>query len=55
MMDMRQRIREQCDLAQTYAEDGAYHTASRILSELAAAVTVHAERLDAQLKKAMKS
>lgn len=28
-------IRERCDLAVTYAEDGAYRSAARVLSDLA--------------------
>lgn len=43
-MDMRARIKEQSDLAHFYAEDGAYHSAARILRELAAEVAAHAER-----------
>jgi hypothetical protein len=41
-MDMRQRIREQAQLASTYAADGGYLSAARILRGLAAEVTRHA-------------
>lgn len=41
-MDMRKRVREQCELAQTYAEDGAYYGASRVLYDLALEVSRHA-------------
>lgn len=42
MADMRERIREQTKLAQTYADDGAYHTAARVLETLADEVKAHA-------------
>ena len=41
---MHERIKEQCDLAHFYAQDGAYHSAARVLTELAAEVRAHAER-----------
>lgn len=44
-MDMRLFIKQRTGLALTYAEDGAYHSAARILSELAASVKDHAERV----------
>lgn len=43
-VDMRERIKEQSGLALFYAEDGAYHSAARILTELAAEVQAHAQR-----------
>lgn len=48
-MDMRDHIREKSDLAHTYAEDGAYHSAARILTDLAKEVSEHAHRIDAEL------
>ncbi|CAN7164483.1 hypothetical protein LJR234_000328 [Mesorhizobium amorphae] len=35
-------IREKTDLAKTYAEDGAFHTAARVLEDLATVVSRHA-------------
>lgn len=48
-MDMRVRVREQSELASVYAEDGAYHSAARVLSDLAAEVKAHADRIDGEL------
>lgn len=44
-IDMRVRIREKCDLATIYADDGAYHSAARVLRELAEEVQRHADRV----------
>lgn len=44
-MDMRTYIKERCDLAHTYAEDGAYRSAARILQECATTVQQHADRV----------
>lgn len=46
MIDMRVRIREQAELAVTYAEDGAYHSAARVLLALAAETEAHATAAD---------
>jgi len=35
-------IREKTDLARIYAEDGAFHTAARVLEDLATVVSRHA-------------
>ncbi|TIW27763.1 MAG: hypothetical protein E5V63_08200 [Mesorhizobium sp.] len=35
-------IREKTDLAKIYAEDGAFHTAARVLEDLATVVSRHA-------------
>lgn len=43
--DMRVHIRERCDLAVTYAEDGAYGSAARVLQELAREVGWHATQV----------
>lgn len=43
-MLMYERIKEQSDLAHFYAQDGAYHSAARVLTDLAAEVRAHAER-----------
>jgi KaiC/GvpD/RAD55 family RecA-like ATPase len=34
-VDMREYIKEQCELAITYAEDGAYMSAARVLYKIA--------------------
>ncbi len=47
--DMRSHIKEQADLALFYAEDGAYHSAARVLSELAVMVRNHAVASTASL------
>lgn len=44
-MDMREHIKEQSSLAHTYAEDGAYRSAARVLEKLAKEVSAHADRL----------
>ena len=48
-MDMRDHIREKSDLAHTYAEDGAYHSAARILTQLASDIAEHALSVDAEM------
>lgn len=48
-MDMREHIQHRCDLALTYAEDGAYISAARILRELAAEVKEHADEVCADI------
>lgn len=45
-MDMRDHIRERSKLAHTYAEDGAYHSAARILTQLAVDIAEHARLVD---------
>lgn len=50
-VDMRDVIREKCGLAQTFADDGAYHSASRVLAELAETVKAHAVSADEALQK----
>lgn len=39
-------IKEQCDLALTYAEDGGYQSAARVLFNLYGEVKQHADSLD---------
>jgi hypothetical protein len=41
-VDMRVHVREMAELAITYAEDGAYHSAARVLGALAGEVQAHA-------------
>lgn len=41
-MNIHQHMRESIELAQTYAEDGAFHTAAAILARLAIEVKGHA-------------
>jgi hypothetical protein len=48
MTDMREVIREQTQLAQTFAEDGAYHSAARVLADLADKVKAHVIAFDRQ-------
>jgi hypothetical protein len=42
-MDINERIAERMELAGTYAEDGAYYSAARILGELADEVKTFAD------------
>lgn len=49
-VDMRSHIRTKCKLAQTYADDGAYHSAARILQELGRDTLAHALHVDEQLR-----
>lgn len=44
-VDMRDRIKEQCELAHFYAEDGAYYSAARVLRDLAEEVGQHAQKV----------
>lgn len=46
---MHERIREQCDLAVTYAEDGAYASAARVLRGITAETQAHWERVEREL------
>lgn len=48
-MDMRKHVAEQAGLAATYAEDGAYSSAARVLRTLTSEVEAHARAVDAQL------
>ncbi|MEI9410738.1 hypothetical protein [Mesorhizobium salmacidum] len=41
-------ITEKTDLARIYAEDGAFHTAARVLEDLATVVSRHALECDRQ-------
>lgn len=45
MTSMPYHIRDRAALALTYAQDGAYRSAARILTALAIEVTAHAERV----------
>lgn len=42
---MPDQIKHMCELAHTYAEDGAYASAARVLEEIAKAVREHSERV----------
>lgn len=42
---MYEHIREQCELAITYAEDGAYASAARVLSDIAKETLMHAMKV----------
>lgn len=42
-------MRNQVSLAKTYAEDGAFHSAARVLRELALTVEAHAVACDRDL------
>lgn len=52
-VDMREHVKEQCDLAHSYACDGAYVSAARVLRNIAREVESHAIRVDAQRKAAL--
>lgn len=43
-------IREKTDLARIYAQDGAFHTAARVLEDLATVVNRHALECDRDLR-----
>jgi hypothetical protein len=45
-LPMYEVIREKCDLAITYAEDGAYASAARVLREIAELTQQHVERVN---------
>lgn len=51
--DMRAYLKEQADLAYTYACDGAYHSAAKILTELALAIKAHAVTSDDRIRQFM--
>ena len=46
-MNIHEKIAEQVSLAQTYAEDGAFRSAARVLRVLAQEVQQHGEDADA--------
>ncbi|MBN9066726.1 MAG: hypothetical protein J0H60_09735 [Rhizobiales bacterium] len=46
-MGIHRHIREQIGLAGFYAEDGAFHSAARVLRDLADQVEDHAKKCDA--------
>jgi len=41
-VDMRDVVREQCAVAVSFAEDGAYHAAASVLRVLALRISAHA-------------
>ena len=43
MKDMREWLRERNELAQAYADDGAYYSAARVTDETAERLNGHAE------------
>lgn len=43
-------IKERCELVHTYAEDGAYGSAARVLRQLAYEVQEHAESIGKMLQ-----
>lgn len=45
-MDMRKHIASRAGLAVTYAEDGAYFSAARVLRDLTAEVEAHTRSVD---------
>jgi hypothetical protein len=45
-MNLFNRIREQAELAMAYLDDGAPHSAARVLGDLAEEVRKHAEQSD---------
>lgn len=44
-LDMRKHIKERTELALIYAEDGAYHSAARVLADLHTEVRRHANQV----------
>lgn len=48
-MDMRDHIKERSELAHTYACDGAYLSAARVLQDLATTIKAHADRVNASI------
>jgi hypothetical protein len=47
--DVRKHIKDQAALAHTYACDGSYSSAARVLRHLANEVTDHAERVTVEM------
>jgi len=45
-MNIHQKMRQQTDLAKTYAEDGAFYTAARVLRDIAVVLEAHAKACD---------
>lgn len=45
-MNIHQKMRQQTELAKTYAEDGAFHSAGRVLRDLAAVLEAHGRACD---------
>lgn len=54
-MDMRAYIKERSELAHTYACDGAYYSAARVLEELTKTVQQHADTVDEALNAAVRA
>ncbi|WP_054310000.1 hypothetical protein [Mesorhizobium sp. 1M-11] len=52
-MNIHELMTDRADLAKTYAADGAFHSAARILSDLAEKVQEHADYCDACLAEMM--
>lgn len=50
MGSIHDTIKEKVELATIYADDGAFHTASRIFSELAETLSRHANACDEIMK-----
>lgn len=53
-MNIHRLIEEKTDLAKTYADDGAFHSAARVLEDLATHVSRHAVACDAAFAEAPK-
>lgn len=49
-MNIHERIDERASLAKTYAEDGAFRSAARVLAELSAELVKHADWCDGLLE-----
>jgi hypothetical protein len=45
-MTIHDKMRQQCQLARTYAEDGAFNSAARVLRDLAIVLEAHAKACD---------
>lgn len=54
-MNIHEYIDEKVGLAKTYAKDGAFHSAARILGDLAEGVKAHAISCDEELTRMLES
>jgi hypothetical protein len=52
-MNIHEQVAEKVELAGVYMQDGAFHTATRLLREAADLTEAHAKRCDAALAEAM--
>lgn len=55
MKPMYEVIRDKCDLAIIYAEDGAYESAARVLKEVAKITSLHSKRVQRMMEELQRS